>query len=321
MKTILFVLLALTCCINIAKAQTVTDIDGNVYNTITIGIQTWMLENLKVTHYNNNDPIPTTSTPTLDINHENSPKYQWAYDGTEQYVETFGRLYTWYAATDSRELCPEGWHLPSDGEWIILRDYLANHGYGYNGMMYFIAKSMATTTLWLTDTLPGAVGYDLESNNSSGFSGVPSGMRNSVYNYFTNLYWGAHWWASTLDTTQTKAWRHGLFKRYGYMLREPHLLHNGFSVRCVKDQSTQTNDGGPKLQIKLYPNPVVEILYVDIDTDHTTMQIFNLAGQTLIDRKLINGANEVDVSKLSAGMYTLRVTGDESEVSYLFMKK
>ena len=76
-------------------AQTVTDIDGNVYNTIEIGIQNWMQENLKVTHYNNGDPILTTDPPTLDINDEIEPRYMWAYEDNEIFAEAFGRLYTY----------------------------------------------------------------------------------------------------------------------------------------------------------------------------------------------------------------------------------
>ena len=91
------------------------DIDGNVYdNTVTIGTQIWMTENLRTTRYSNGDSIGTT---TLDISGESTPKYQWAYDGNESNVATYGRLYTWYAVTDSRNVCPVGWHVPSDAEW------------------------------------------------------------------------------------------------------------------------------------------------------------------------------------------------------------
>ena len=88
--------------------STVTDIDNNVYNTVIIGTQIWLKENLKVTKYRNSDTITTT----------------WAYNGNESNVSTYGRLYDWYAATDSRGLCPTGWHLPTDAEWTTLTDYL-----------------------------------------------------------------------------------------------------------------------------------------------------------------------------------------------------
>ncbi|MBI5184900.1 MAG: fibrobacter succinogenes major paralogous domain-containing protein [Nitrospinae bacterium] len=90
--------------------KTVTDVDGNVYNTVTIGTQTWMKENLKVTKYRDGTAIPTT---TADISAETSPAYQWAYNGDESNAAAYGRLYTWHAATDSRGLCPAGWHLPT----------------------------------------------------------------------------------------------------------------------------------------------------------------------------------------------------------------
>jgi hypothetical protein len=88
--------------------DTITDIDGNVYNTVSIGGQCWMKENLKTTKYRNGESIGTTSTATLDISSETTPKYQWAYEGNESNVATYGRLYTWFAITDSRNVCPDG---------------------------------------------------------------------------------------------------------------------------------------------------------------------------------------------------------------------
>ena len=101
--------------------NTVTDIDGNVYHTITIGNQTWMAENLKTTKYRNGDAIGTT-TASKDTSTKSTPKYQWAYGGNEANVAKYGRLYTWYAATDTRNIAPAGWHVPTDAEWSILKN-------------------------------------------------------------------------------------------------------------------------------------------------------------------------------------------------------
>ena len=145
-------------CVGLTKCQpdSVKDIDGNVYRTITIGTQVWMAENLKTTKYRNGDLIGTTTPATLVIEGESTPKYQWAYDGNESNVATYGRLYTWYVATDSRNVCPIGWHVPTDAEWTTLTDYLIKNGYGYGdgykGMD--IAKSMAATSGWVADETP-----------------------------------------------------------------------------------------------------------------------------------------------------------------------
>ena len=120
----------LVFCIGLTKCQanSVKDIDGNIYRTITIGTQVWMAENLKTTRYRNGDLIGTTTPATLVIEGESAPKYQWAYDGNESNVATYGRLYTWYVATDSRNVCPIGWHVPTDAEWTVLTEFTALPG-------------------------------------------------------------------------------------------------------------------------------------------------------------------------------------------------
>ena len=105
---------------------TVTDVDGNIYGTVKIGTQVWMAENLKTTKYRNGDLIGTTSPATLDILGEATPKYQWALNGDESTVNTYGRLYTWYAVSDNRNVCPAGWHVPTEIEFKSLITYLGS---------------------------------------------------------------------------------------------------------------------------------------------------------------------------------------------------
>jgi uncharacterized protein (TIGR02145 family) len=91
--------------------------DGNTYTTVLIGLQCWTKENLKVTKYNNNDIIPDSSNSTWGTSAIGA---RTDYVGVSGYVGTYGYLYNWYAATDSRKICPSGWHVPTDGEWRIL---------------------------------------------------------------------------------------------------------------------------------------------------------------------------------------------------------
>ena len=93
------------------QAQTVTDIDGNIYNTITLGTQIWTKENLKTTRFSNGDLIATTSLP---INNDSTSIFQWSYNQDSLNIPVYGRLYTWYAVTDNRNVSPTGWHVPSE---------------------------------------------------------------------------------------------------------------------------------------------------------------------------------------------------------------
>ena len=216
----------------------ISDIENNTYSIRTIGTQIWMTENLKTSKYNNGDNIGTTVPSTLDIFNEVSPKYQWAYDADESNVAIYGRLYTGYVVSDSRKVCPAGWHVPSDAEWSTLTDFLTNNGYGYEGTGDDIAKSMAATTLWSSDPNPGNVGNSLASNNSSGFSALPAGYRsqnNNVDGIFVAATYVTSWWSST-DLTETIAWQRIMMEQSNVVTRS-YLggKRNGISIRCVKD--------------------------------------------------------------------------------------
>ena len=160
-----------------------------------------MAENLKTTEYNNGDLIDTTSPATRDISGESTPKYQWAYDGNENLVPAYGRLYTGHAILDNRNVCPTGWHVPDISEWNTLENYLIANGYNYDGTLSGnkIGKSLAAATNWNTTIITGTVGNSdfPEYRNKTGFSAQPSGSRG--VKGFSDLGTFAVWWSVTLD--------------------------------------------------------------------------------------------------------------------------
>jgi uncharacterized protein (TIGR02145 family) len=183
------------------KTFAAMDVEGNGYSSVKIGTQTWFLENLRTTKYNNGEIIGTTIPATKDVYNEISPKYQWAIDGNESYATLYGRMYTWFAVTDTRKVCPAGWHVPADAEWTVLYNYLINNGYGYGGSGVMITKSMAAVSGWQAYVTPGTAGNDQASNNSSGFTGVAGGSR-SQRGPFLNVGVSANWWTSTPADTE-----------------------------------------------------------------------------------------------------------------------
>jgi len=197
----------------------ITDIDGNVYTSVTIGTQVWMVENLKTTKYRNGDLIGTTAPATLEISQEATPKYQWAYDDDENNVVTYGRLYTWYAVTDTRNVCPVGWHVPSDAEWTTLTTYLGGESVAGGKL------KEAGTSHWI----PSNEG----ATNSSGFTALPSGIR-TTNGSFSSLGGYCAWWSSTEESTPSAYHRYIGYDinnvgSYGY------YKHYGFSIRCLQD--------------------------------------------------------------------------------------
>jgi uncharacterized protein (TIGR02145 family) len=216
--------------------NTVTDVDGNVYHTVTIGTQVWMAENLKVTRYRNGDVIGTTNPAFLDISGETSPKYQWVHDGKERNAAIYGRLYTWYAVNDSRSICPKGWHIPTEQDMITLREYLMANGYNYDRTTggNACAKALASESNWIFSTTKGAVGNTdyPEKRNLTGFNGSPAGLRtpSGIFNDMGTF--GAWWSSSVFSTFATKMSLH-----YSLSLLYVNIYpkETALSVRCLRD--------------------------------------------------------------------------------------
>lgn len=215
------------------KDGLIKDADGNFYKTVKIGDQFWMAENLKTTRYRNGDLIGTTTPTTLNISNQNMPKYQWASGGNENNVSVDGRLYTWYAITDNRNICPVGWHVPTDAEWTKLTGYLSMNGYGYGGTGDDIAKSLASSTNWIINTTAGNPGNDQLSNDKSGFNALPAGYRVSE-GTFTLFGTFAGWWSSN-ESNIINAWYRGIYSYSPLVSRANIIKKDGGSIRCIKD--------------------------------------------------------------------------------------
>lgn len=196
---------------------TVKDIDNNVYNTITIGTQEWTTENLKVTHFTNGDPIPKV-IENSGWNNLTSWAYCENYNSADSSL-IYGHLYNFYAVA-SGALCPAGWHVPSDQEWITLLNYLGGDTVAGGKL------KESGTSHWKSPNTGGS--------NETGFTGLPAGYRSYYQGFLYNRVLG-YWWSSTEIYT---------FQSYyigvnNYSKNVTHLFDykgNGYSVRCIKDK-------------------------------------------------------------------------------------
>jgi uncharacterized protein (TIGR02145 family) len=200
-----------------ADSNTVTDIDGNVYQTVTIGTQVWMAENLKVTHYRNGDPVPNVTDGGTWSGLSTGAYCN--YNNDTGNVATYGRLYNWYGVADSRNIAPAGWHVASDAEWQTLVDYLGGSAVAGGKL-----KEVGTTHWNPPNT--GAT-------NESGFSALPGGYRSSN-GYFYDMGSYAYFWSST-ESYSYYAWYRYLYYDYSQVSRHYDYKRYGFSVRCVRD--------------------------------------------------------------------------------------
>jgi len=209
--------------------------DGYTYKTVKIGNQVWLAENLRATKYRNGDPIPNVKDSKKWIGLKTGA--YCAYDNDESNAKIYGYLYNWYAVKDPRGLAPEGWHVPTDEEWTELEEYLIANGYNYNGSTTGdkIGKSLTSTSGWTTGSDTGDIGNDQQSNNSTGFSALPSGYRfiNGSFKVLTNY---AYFWSSTeYDNDTYIAWGRYLTYNLEGLYREFSSKRTGFSLRCVRD--------------------------------------------------------------------------------------
>ena len=221
MKIISLLLVCLVALNARTQAQTVIDIDGNVYKTVKIGNQVWMAENLKVTHYRNGKPIPLV-TNNAAWNALTTPAYCY-YDNDTTNIAIYGCLYNWYAAADSNNICPKGWHIPSDSEWMELATNLG-------GTRVAGGKMKEAGTKHWTEPNEGAT-------NESGFTALPGGLRGNG-----GAFWNddvergrGGWWSSTIEGDATFGWAVH-YNNTRITRGQAHSDANGGSIRCIKDK-------------------------------------------------------------------------------------
>ncbi len=200
--------------------EKLTDVDGNEYKTVKIGKMLWMAENLKTTKYSNGDLIETTTPANKDISDQKEPKYQWAYKGDEKTAEIYGRLYTWYAVTDSRNICPKGWHVITDDEWNTLANFFGGRDLAAGNLRE------VGTEHWL--------GSDVSSNNSSGFTALPGGGRMSTGAFGGKDYYGSWWSTAEVNDSTARYWN--IYYNTNVIDKIKFQKSSAFSVRCVKNQ-------------------------------------------------------------------------------------
>jgi uncharacterized protein (TIGR02145 family) len=202
----------------------ITDNDGNTYKTVIIGTQTWMAENLKTAKYSDGTPIPNI---TDNIQWENNTTGAWSYYNNDVANNAkYGKLYNWYAmnktSNGNKNVCPTGWHVPTDTEWTVLTDYLGGLTIAGGKM-----KEVGTTSWNKPNT---------DATNTSLFSALPGGYRDdgsykSIGNY-------GNWWSST-ELDLVSAWNYGLYSFNGNFNGNAYRYYSvktyGLSVRCLRD--------------------------------------------------------------------------------------
>lgn len=205
----------------------ISDIDGNIYNVVSIGNQCWMKESLKTSRYKNGSPIQTGLT---DSQWQSVTSGACADNNNNlNYTSTYGKLYNWYAVSDGSGLCPAGWHVATESDWNQLVksiDPLADTSINSGTQSSTAGGSMKATIGW---TSP-----NIGATNSSSFSGLPGGFRLYGGGSYALPGTGGYWWSSTLSTTNY-AYIHKLYFQDATVKKVMDNKHVGYSVRCVRD--------------------------------------------------------------------------------------
>jgi len=211
------VLILTNSCKKEVETGGLTDKDGNVYTSVIIGTQEWMVENLKTTKYNDGTDIPLV-TDDYEWSDLTTDAYCWYDNDAATYKNPYGALYNWYAVNTGK-LCPTGWRVPTDAEWTELTVYLG--GFVAGGKL-----KESGTTHWNSP--------NTGATNETGFTALPSGYRS--YLNGTYYYIGSHgyWWSSQEYSTTNAYLRYMIYVDPG-IYRDSGNKRYGYSVRCLRD--------------------------------------------------------------------------------------
>ncbi len=204
---------------NAKSGNTITDIDGNVYHTVAIGTQIWMVENLKTTRYRNGDSIPNVTHGTT-WTALNTGAYCWYNNDEASNKVIHGALYNYYSIADSRNIAPTGWHVAAEADWATLTTFLGGESEAGGKLKDSGSKNWKSPNTGAT--------------NSSGFTALPGGCRSQYLGEFIKMGNYGLWWSSQASDP-SYAWSRSLLYSNISLTRGYSYKQYGFSVRCVRD--------------------------------------------------------------------------------------
>ena len=329
MKTLPIFIFFLMMTSGIFGQEIVTDIDGNQYNTVQIGEQVWLKENLKVSRFNNGDPILTCLTPlewwqtAYMYNPEYGTPSQGYYEGDTSLLNRYGRLYNWYVASDNRNVCPTGWKVPSymeyyemflfvDSTTLDLLDF--NEMYINDGIMNDQSgKKFLSSEYW---------DQGLGGNNETGWSGLPGGILSYSAGDLENMnvkYRGDGWY-SGFWTIDTISW--DMDGGFGIRAKSIHFYGDyirmytsgrglGYSIRCLKDTSSGFYE---EIEVKptIYPNPTSENVTFISNDDYIDQSygVYDVNGKLVVSGQISSVQETITLLNQPPGVYMLKIKDD-----------
>jgi uncharacterized protein (TIGR02145 family) len=295
MKKMMFLAIGLVYCLQI-QAQTVMDIDNNVYNIVTIGNQMWMKENLKTTRFHGGTSINlvTDNTAWTGLS---TPGYCFYNNDPANYKETYGALYNWYAASKD-SICPQGWTIPTDADWTELSTFLGTESVAGGKM------KEAGTSHWISP--------NTGATNESGFTALPGGYRDVNSSFSSNTSNGRFWSSTGIDNSI--AWGRTVFYDSYNLNKSVRDKRFGLSVRCLTPV-TGINQINQDDKIKIYPNPAKDKLFIALDNSASNLSytLSDIRGKVLMINNFPGPAQqsiEIRLTELNNGIYFLRVKND-----------
>lgn len=200
------------------NAETVEDIDGNIYHTTTIGKQTWMVENLKVTRFNNGDSAKYLKS-NKEWEHARQAGYS-LYNNDSAFMKHYGFLYNYHCIQDSRGIAPKGWRIPTEEDLRELESFINS-----NTKTGIFLKEEGNSH-WLTSNVDG--------NNATGFTALPGGYRDEEGSFYMLKSNGYYW--TTNGSFEFYHWSPRMFQAFADVRRDAVFKRYGFSIKCIKEE-------------------------------------------------------------------------------------
>jgi uncharacterized protein (TIGR02145 family) len=317
MKNLIFVLVSILVIQFGFSQDIVVDIDGYEYNTVQIGNQTWLKENLRVTKYNDGTPIPFMNQLTGVGIWDDTPEEKFTYyELNLNYERIYGKLYNGFVMDNEKNVCPVGWKVPTDADFRELVHFVDPNS-NTDTLLWGVESPIASLELVTTGSIPTNDGLWTSINNSTnstGFSVVPAGGIVPTYENagFTDITMFCLLWSTTPahDYEEDR-----YYTRYieptGSVWRYKTLNTVGASIRCIKDvnydPSAQIEE--IKIDYTIYPNPVVDQLnvVVDLSSIGSEYTISDMNGKILIQGIVDKQQFQIDMSEFSYGSYFIKI--------------